>query len=297
MTDSGGQGDAGQGAGDATAAGIGDQGAKSWMEGAGFPVDLQSNPTLQKFENPVALGKSYLELQQLVGGERLALPKPDAPPEEWGRVWEKLGRPESANEYGLSEFRPPEGLPWSGEFVSKMAEKLHAHGLSTKQAQGVVKDYAELLAGVHSEVVQKEAELGEQARVALREKHGAAYDTKLHNAKKAVRALLGESETDGTPGLLDRIKLSDGRLLGDHPDVIELFMAIGEKIGEDPSVPGAGETRTTLTPEEAKRQLTEMMGDEKQMAILMNKQDPQHEALQAKRTALEKMAYPRVGAG
>ena len=296
MTESGGTGDAGQGAGDAgTAAGSVDPGSKTWMEASGFPVDLQSNPTLQKFENPVALGKSYLELQQLVGGERLALPKPDAPAEEWGRVWERLGRPEKASEYGLSDFRPPEGLPWNGEVMAQMAEKLHAHGLSTKQAQGVVKDYAEMLAGVHSESVQKQQALADAATAALKEKHGAAYDAKMHNAKKAVRALLGESETDG-PGLLDRIKLEDGRLLGDHPEVIEMFMALGDKLSEDGDVPGAGETRTTLTPEEAKRQLTEMLGDEKQMAILMDNRDPQHDALQAKRTALERMAYQNVGA-
>ena len=272
--------------------GEGGEGAKGWMEAAGFPVDLQSNPTLQKFTDAQALGKSYLELQTLVGGEKIALPKADAPAEDWARFWDASGRPEKAADYGLAQLEMPKGLPVNGEIMAEMAEKLHVHGLNTKQATGVVNDYMGIIARVSGEATAQQQALADESVKALKEKHGAAYDVKMHAAGKAVRALLGEDEADGKPGLLERIKLADGRLLGDDPEVIELFMAIGEKMREDIDLPGKGETRTTLTPDEAKNQLAVMFGDEKKMAILSNKGHPEHEVLQAQRTALEKQAYP-----
>ncbi len=292
MVVEGGEG-AGAGAG-GEGAGAGGEGEKGWMEVAGFPTDLQSNPTLKKFENAQALGKSYLEMQTLLGGEKIALPKADAPPAEWGRVHDRLGRPEKAVDYGLAKLELPKGLPVNGEVMAEMAEKLHGHGLNTKQAHGVVKDYADILARVNGENVAKQQALADETTKALREKYGATYDDKLHAAGKAVKALLGESETDGKPGLLDRVKLEDGRMLGDHADVLELFMAIGEKMAEDGDLPGKGEAHATLTPDEAKRQLSEMEGDERKMTILTNSSEPEHEALQTLRTALQKQAYPTV---
>jgi hypothetical protein len=288
MTD----GEAGTGTGEGTGEGTGTgEGEKGWMEAAGLDADLQANPSLQKFKEPGALAKSYLELQTLVGGERLALPKPDAPAEDWGRVYEKLGKPEKAIDYGLDQLELPKGLAINQQVMGEIAEKMHARHLPKAMAQGVVQDYVEILARVQGEVLAQEEKLGAEALEGLKQKHGAAFDVKMQRAGKAVRALLGQTE-ENTPGLLDRIKLADGRALGDHPEVIELFMAIGDKLHGEASAPGQGEARTTLTPAEARAQLTAMLGDERMMTILMDNDHPEHDALQARRTSLEKQAYP-----
>jgi len=61
------------------------------------------------------------------------------------------------------------------------------------------------------------------------------------------------------PELLDDVFLSDGRRLGDHPDIIRMFAAIASDIGED-SLVGEG-TQLVMTPAEAmslaKQKMTE----------------------------------------
>lgn len=281
MTDGdAGTGDAGTGTGDET----------GWMEQAGFDADLQANPSLQKFKAPSDLAKSYLEVQKLVGGERLALPKDDAPPEEWGAVYTRLGKPEKAIDYGLDKLEMPEGFKVDAKIMGELQDKMHALNMPAKMAQGIAKSYAEILSRSHGEMLTEQKRLADEAVEALKKEHGAAYDVKIKQAGKAVNALLGQQDPS-QPTIFDTLKLEDGRLLGDHPAVIQLLMSIGEKLGEDGSLPGKGEQRTTLTPDEAKRQLDEMIGDERKMNILMDADHPEHDALQALRTSLEKMVY------
>ena len=56
--------------------------------------------------------------------------------------------------------------------------------------------------------------------------------------------------------MFESVQLADGRMLGDHPDVVRMFAKLAEQIGEDNLV---GEpTELIMTPEEASRQIAEM---------------------------------------
>ena len=49
----------------------------------------------------------------------------------------------------------------------------------------------------------------------------------LEDAQLAARDLLGGTE------MFDEIQLSDGRMLGDHPDIVKMFSNLATQIGED----------------------------------------------------------------
>ena len=94
----------------------------------------------------------------------------------------------------------------------------------------------------------------EEARYAgeqeLRQEFGQAFEQRLELAQMAAQNLLGGTE------MFDNIQLSDGRMLGDHPDIIRMFSNLASQIGEDNL---AGETtELIMTPEEASRQIAEM---------------------------------------
>ncbi len=66
----------------------------------------------------------------------------------------------------------------------------------------------------------------------------------------AANTLLGGTE------IFDEMTLSDGRMLGDHPEIVRMFASLADQIGED-SLEGQT-TELIMTPEEASRQIAEM---------------------------------------
>jgi len=84
----------------------------------------------------------------------------------------------------------------------------------------------------------------------LRQEFGQAFEQRLEMAQLAAKNLLGSTD------MFDNIQLSDGRMLGDHPDIIRMFSNLASQIGEDNL---AGDTtELVMTPQEAQRQITEM---------------------------------------
>ena len=73
--------------------------------------------------------------------------------------------------------------------------------------------------------------------------------------------------------MFEDVQLSDGRMLGDHPEVIKMFSALAEQIGEDNLV---GEpTELVMTPNEAQSRITEMT---RRDGPYFDKMHPEHSA-------------------
>jgi len=64
--------------------------------------DIRGDERLAKFETLEGLAKSYINAEQMIGREKIPMPKSD---EEWQDVYNRLGRPESAEGYGLAGAR------------------------------------------------------------------------------------------------------------------------------------------------------------------------------------------------
>ena len=233
-----------------------------------------------------SLAKSYVELQTTLGADKVALPGKDAKPEEMDAFYNRLGRPDTVDGYELNDWQPPEGVPWDMDMTNEMIGKLHARGLTKAQAQGVLADQAELADARwkgHGEEVVKARE---QTVADLKTKYGAAFAPKMEAGKKAALAIVEKAGLGKNPF---EQAMPDGRLVGDLPGMVEVMIAFGEATGEDGS-PGPG-ARTTRTPDEAQKELNEMIGDKSKLAILTDAMHPEHGALQQRKADLERQIH------
>ena len=66
-----------------------------------------------------------------------------------------------------------------------------------------------------------------EAEQELRQEFGQAFEQRMALAYNAAKQLLGDAD------MLDEVQLADGRMLGDHPQVVRMFAKLAEQIGED----------------------------------------------------------------
>lgn len=257
---------------------------KGWS--AALDDSLRGLVEAKGWRTPADALKSYTHLERMVGGDKITVPGRDARPEEWERLYAKLGRPESAENYDLGDFMPPPELPWDPAIESSMLEAMHRAGLSSRQARALVSHYAE----IQSEAVARmRAALGRSAERAsdeLRRAWGAEYGARLDMANRAFAHAAGE-ERDG----LKNLRLADGSLLGNHPLVIRAFARLGEGLGEH-GLAGRGGRHLTITPEDAKAEIQRLHSDPTAMQALTDKSHPDYESAVAKRKRLYEIAYP-----
>ena len=99
--------------------------------------DLRENDTLGKFEDVGSLGKSYLELQKMVGS-RIKIPTDESSDDEVNDFYSKVGRPDSPDKYVVNL---PEGTDYDNELIGQFYEVAYKNGLSNKQAQSAIEFY------------------------------------------------------------------------------------------------------------------------------------------------------------
>ena len=105
-------------------------------------------------------------------------------------------------------------------------------------------------------------------------------------AAAAADALFG-AEAAGIKGL----PLPNGSVLGTHPLFVKALAELGEKLSEHDLMPGIP-ARTTLTTEEAKRELEALNADQEHMKAYMDGNHPGHKQALAKRDTLYRYIHP-----
>ncbi len=226
----------------------------SWRDS--LPVDLRDNPTLVGIDSVEGLAKDHINVQKLIGADKIARPQEDWTPEQWDDFHTKLGRPAKVEDYDLGGIQVPEGLPWNSEFQDSMVGVMHGLGLNQKQVQGVLGAYIESQAGQYQQVTGDATRSRDTAIQDLQNEWGKSYPAQVDLATRAFRAGAGENYE----AVADLV-MADGGLLGDHPDIIRAFAQLGGKMNEHGLV-GATATRTTLSPGEAGDARRKLMSDE-----------------------------------
>ena len=234
---------------------------------SGIPEEIRGHKSLEHIQDVGALAKSYVNAQSMIGADKIAIPGKHATDEDWGEVYRRLGRPDSPEGYELTN-ELPEGAEASDDMLSWFKGAAHDAGLTPQQAQKLLGGYNEML----GTMVQNDNGQAEQMRVdaemELKREFGAAYDDRMANGN----AVLQEFGTED----ISEIQLADGRLLGDHPEMIKMMVNIGEfinsKIGED-SLEGI-KTSGAMTPGDAQERLSELTA---QGSPYWDQRHPEHE--------------------
>lgn len=228
-----------------------------------LPDDLRSNTSLEKFSDVSTLAKSYINAEQMIGKDKMVVPGDNTTEDEWNDIYTKLGRPESADGYDL-ELALEEGEVVDNQLFTSFKDAAHKHGLSPRQAQGLLDFYN----NISTQALEEQSNLGalaqEQSSRELREEWGRNYETNLNAASNVAKQFLGED--------VFQIQLSDGSLLGDNATLIRGLSKIASIVSEDTLV---GDKDSVVSNAGVQEQLNNLTA---QGTAYWNKQDPNHDA-------------------
>lgn len=238
-----------------------------------LPEDIRTSPSLSKFETQEGLAKSYINLERMLGQDKVVVPK-EGDQAGWEAAYKALGRPNDPKEYG---FEPPKDLPagleYSQEQDTRLANVAHKAGLNRQQAALVREEFIKYM----GEGVQAQSESFEASRATqetqIKSEWGRAYDQNIKEAKLAMKEYTGD----------EFVAYLEQTGLGNHPAMIKAFHTIARKtMGEDKLI-GAGHER-----EHTPADLDAAIADHRSShnAALLDRGHPEHKLRTDQLTAL-----------
>jgi len=248
----------------------GDQGNQGAQGGGGsfidsLPEELKTNPTIQKFDSLEGLAKSYVNLQGMLGKDKIPIPETE---EQWNHVYNKLGRPEDPMEYGLK--RPEiEGTEIPKEKFEEFLGVAHRLGLNAKQVEGLLEHEVKNI----TETLQAQKTDLETRIQATEEELRKTWGEKFTEKKNLVERFTLEFADDDLREFLRESGLQN------DPRLLKLFSNIADKIYEESGIAeGKGDTIETIEEE---------LSTLRRNPAFLNGSDPMHKSVIQKINALE----------
>lgn len=159
----------------------------------------------KNYENLDAMAKSYKSLEAMRGvpeNELLRIPKPEDT-EGLGKMYDRLGRPESGADYKFDGLEVGSDADW-------FRESAHKAGMSDSQVTQVFKDFSEAISAMEASADEKFVQESQLAMNELKTEWGAAYEANAELATNAAKTfgvsqeeLSGLEKALGTKGLMN----------------------------------------------------------------------------------------------
>jgi hypothetical protein len=235
--------------------------AKTWKEA--ISEEFRNDPNIEKFTEIDALAKSYINATQMIGKDKVAVPNKNSTDDQWNEVYDKLGRPESADKYSLNA--KSEVVPIDEQAIKQFAENAHQLGLNNKQAQGILEFYKNNMEGMAKQAKVDTETAQAQSTQQLRQEWGREFDTNIKKAGALAKANMN-------PEILD-MQLKDGMRLGDHPEIIKGFAKIAGMMSEDKIVSTESENVSSNT--DVETEISDIMNNKD--GPYWNKSHPDHD--------------------
>ncbi|EOJ2847250.1 TPA: hypothetical protein QHZ17_004930 [Klebsiella pneumoniae subsp. pneumoniae] len=145
----------------------------------------------------------------------------DSDEKGWQELYEKLGRPEKVEDYGI---KPPEGS--DGTFLNTALSWMHESGLNKKQAETVINKFNEYAAEQQKSAQENIANQNAANREKVIKSWGSEVEANTAILQNAVQRFFPDAviEKFNTAGLLN------------DPDLVNAVLAIGKALGEDKTV-------------------------------------------------------------
>lgn len=197
------------------------------------------------WKDPAELAVGYQNLEKLLGGEKIPMPKGADDVEGWNRVYEALGRPNTPDDYGL---KAPDGQ--ETDFSKAAAGKFHELGITAQQAAGLTEWWnAQTQAAVEAQnsafAQNTEAQLGE-----LKKEWGGAFDENIEMGRRAAREFgLNQEKLSAIEGAIGT------------GDLLKLMSQIGRGMTEDKFVSGGSTNSFGMTPAAAQQRVNALKAD------------------------------------
>ncbi|MCE2660922.1 MAG: hypothetical protein LW854_22260 [Rubrivivax sp.] len=216
----------------------------AWYDGI-EDGDLKGYVQNKGWKDPVELANGYRNLEKLLGSEKIPMPKGAEDKDGWSRVYDALGRPKSADDYGL---QLPEG--GNGDFLKAAAGKFHELGLSKAQAAELANWYNEQATGQVGAAQQAQAAKVEQDIQALKGEWGQAWEENVELGRRAARQFG-----------LDQGKLEALENAFGTAEMLKFMSRIGRGLTEHTFESGRSTNSFGLTPEAARQRISSLRED------------------------------------
>ena len=237
--------------------------AKTWKEA--ISEEFRNDPNIEKFTEIDALAKSYINATQMIGKDKVAVPNKNSTEDQWNEVYDKLGRPESADKYSLNA--KSEVVPIDDNAIKQFAENAHQLGLNNKQAQGILEFYKNNMEGMAQQAKVDTETAQAQSEQQLRQEWGREFESNVKKAGALAKANMN-------PEILD-MQLKDGMRLGDHPEIIKGFAKIAGMMSEDKIVSTESENVSSNT--DVETEISDIMNNKD--GPYWNKSHPDHDKM------------------
>ena len=233
-----------------------------------------THASLADYQDLNGLGKSHVNQQSLIGGDKLPMPKKEWGKEEWADFNRKIGMPVDAKGYELPAHE--RATDADKEWFETMAhDKLM---LSKKQATELWDELNTRNSTAVEEVTTKSKVAMEEGFKALREEWGVNYDDMVKSTNKGLQRM----DEDGR---FRKWMKETG--LNQQPEMLRFANKIAQLFNED-QAPGDTRLPMPMSQEQIQGQINKMYSDAAKDPNhpLMNKKDPAHDDTVKKLTAL-----------
>ncbi len=255
---------AGAGSGDGTGALSGAADAAGATAGAGqawnwksqLTPDIKGSPLTSKFDDsPDGLNKaltSYMNLEQLLGHEKVPIPKDVNDVEGWNRFSKAMGIPDKAEGYGLADASIPEDMAKNGLTLNKQqfAEVMHAHKVHPSAVKGIWETYQKLNVESYQKVMNEHKEKLVKTVNQLKSEWGDKYDVNVELGQMVINKFSADKETND---FLTSLMTTD-------PRAIKFLAKLGDQFAEN-KIGEFSIKRFSMAPAEAKEECLKMSRD------------------------------------
>tara|TARA_B100000809_G_scaffold205492_1_gene207236 strand:+ start:5042 stop:5902 length:861 start_codon:yes stop_codon:yes gene_type:complete len=254
--------------------------AGGWTDG--LAEDAQGYIENKGWDGPDQMLDSYRNLEKSIGvpaDKLLHMPKDAEDAEGWNNVYNRLGRPETAEDYQLSGAEVPEGAI---DLTGNLKEWAHEAGLSQQQTAMIYDKYNGRVGELAAEQQQQADEVAQNEEAQLRKEWGPAWEENIAAAQRFRQRFGVDTET------IDKLEQALG-LRG----VLELTAQIGRGLGEHASPQSQGEDSGDglpfgMTPGAAKAKIGDLMLDKE----FMSQYSEGNKQAGERMTRLHAIAYP-----
>jgi len=208
--------------------------------------EYRSLPSISKFKTADDLAKSYVNLEKLVGTEKLPIPKDEKDEAGWATVYNRLGRPESADKYQV-ELKLAEGLSVPDEAMNGFKQAAFKAGLSNRQIQAIMGYWADIENAAYNQRLEADKNSVIESETSMRRKFGPSFESAKKNVEAFVKLHYPNSKVDSVMG----------RLLRD-PEEFEAVFNASKNFSEDALKVGKP---AAFSLEEARAEANRMMMD------------------------------------
>lgn len=208
--------------------------------------EYRNHPSIQKFNDANGLAKSYLNLESMMGQEKIPVPKGVDDSNAWEMYRKAFNVPEVAENYNIKI----EGV--EDEKLGVFKELFHKHNIPQDTAQALTDAYVEDIKGIFAHQDQLKQVAMENATNELKKEWGLKYEENLKTARNFLEKMAGNEED---------YKYFEG-VIGNDAKFIKLLSKMGESISEGSL--GGFESQTggfVKTPKEAEAELNSILNN------------------------------------